>query len=85
MNFSQYKRAVGVIADRSEVELALNELKEAGFPLHSVSVIARNGNEELKNMDGIPMWNLIKENKSPLRDTIVHNIDEDPIENTFQV
>ena len=52
MNFSQYKRAVGVIADRSEVELALNELKEAGFPLHSVSVIARNGGEELKSIDG---------------------------------
>ena len=51
MTFTQYKRAVGVIADRREVELALNELKEAGFPLHSVSVIARNGTEELKSID----------------------------------
>ena len=52
MTFTQYKRAVGVIADRSEVELALKELDESGFPLHRVSVIARKGSEELKSIDG---------------------------------
>jgi hypothetical protein len=56
MTFVQYKRAVGVIPDRTDVELALRELKNAGFPLDKISVIARKGSEELKDIDGTPIY-----------------------------
>jgi hypothetical protein len=56
MTFVQYKRAVGVIPERTDVELALRELKKAGFPLDKISVIARKGSEEFKDIDGTPIY-----------------------------
>ena len=38
-----------------------------------------------RGLDGISMWNSLKHNKSSRRETIFHNIDEDPLEETFQV
>lgn len=35
-------------------------------------------------LDGISMWNSLKHNKTSRRETIFHNIDEDPLEETFQ-
>ncbi|MEA5507348.1 hypothetical protein VB735_30505 [Halotia wernerae UHCC 0503] len=56
MTFVQYKRAVGVIPNRTDVELALRELKKNGFPLDKISVIARQGSEEIKDIDGTPLY-----------------------------
>jgi hypothetical protein len=38
----QHRRAVGVFSTRREAEHALNELKNSGFPMDRVSVIARD-------------------------------------------
>jgi hypothetical protein len=56
MNFIQYKRAVGIISNRTDVELALQELKKAGFPLDKISVIVRKGSKELKDIDSTPIY-----------------------------
>lgn len=40
------QRGVGVFAKRSDVELALSELKAANFPMDKVSVVARNAEQE---------------------------------------
>ncbi|BAZ47879.1 hypothetical protein NIES4103_04830 [Nostoc sp. NIES-4103] len=42
------QRAVGVFAKRSDIELALSELKAANFPMNKVSVIVRNTEQEDK-------------------------------------
>ena len=51
MTVIQYKRDVSVIRDREDVELALQELKKAGFSLSKIYVIARRNSEELNNID----------------------------------
>ena len=38
-----------------------------------------------RGLDGMSMWNSLKHNKPSRRETIFHNIDEDPLEETFQV
>lgn len=38
-----HRRAVGVFTNRRDAELALEELRDSGFPMNSISVIARNG------------------------------------------
>ena len=38
-----------------------------------------------KDLDGVSMWDSISNNITSKRNTIVHNIDEDPIDNTLQV
>lgn len=38
------KRAIGVFSDRRNAEVALTELREAGFPLNQVSIIAKDRN-----------------------------------------
>ena len=48
MTFGQYKRAVCVISDRTDVETALKELKEVAFPLDRTLAIGRNDSDELK-------------------------------------
>lgn len=40
------KKAVGIFTKRTDVELALAELKAANYPMDKVSVIARNAEEE---------------------------------------
>ncbi|HAJ62100.1 MAG TPA: histidine kinase [Cyanobacteria bacterium UBA8543] len=42
MALSQQKRAVGVFSSRRDVEYALSELRDAGFPMAKVSVIAKD-------------------------------------------
>ena len=42
MNFSQLKQAMGVFPNRQEAEQALRQLKDTGFSLEKVSVIAEN-------------------------------------------
>merc|ERR1719342_1185595 len=37
-----------------------------------------------KDLDGVSMWDSISNNITSKRNTIVHNIDEDPIDNTLQ-
>lgn len=46
MTLEKERRSVGVFAKRSDAELALQELKAANFPMHKVSVIARNAQEQ---------------------------------------
>jgi hypothetical protein len=46
------KRAIGVFAKRSDVELALHELKNANFPMNKVSVIARDA-EQVEEIAGV--------------------------------
>jgi DNA-binding transcriptional MerR regulator len=38
------KRAIGVFSHRQDAEAALTELRDAGFPLNQVSIIAKNAN-----------------------------------------
>ncbi|MFM2314072.1 MAG: hypothetical protein RLZZ04_3348 [Cyanobacteriota bacterium] len=40
------KRSVGVFSTRRKAELALEELRDSGFSMDKVSVIARNGDQE---------------------------------------
>lgn len=42
MIFSQLKQAMGVFPNRQEAEQALRQLKDTGFSLEKVSVIAEN-------------------------------------------
>lgn len=45
MALSQHKRAVGVFANRRDAEQALHELRDSGFSMDKVSVIARNADK----------------------------------------
>jgi len=45
MALGVHKRAVGVFSTPSEAEYALQELKEAGFPMSKISVIAKDTQE----------------------------------------
>jgi hypothetical protein len=51
MTVSQYRRAVGVFRTRQEAEHALTELRNSGFPMDRVSVIARDA-ERRDNIAG---------------------------------
>ena len=42
MALGQHKRAVGVFPTRDEAEHALNELRDSGFPMDRISVVARD-------------------------------------------
>ncbi|MBE9035760.1 general stress protein [aff. Roholtiella sp. LEGE 12411] len=57
MTLEKERRSVGIFARRSDAELALQELKATNFPMHKVSVIARNA-EEQSNIAGVE----VKEN-----------------------
>jgi uncharacterized protein (TIGR02271 family) len=50
---TQYKRAVGIFSSRQEAEDALLELKDAGFPMAQVSVVAKDAdrNDQLAGAD----------------------------------
>lgn len=53
MATQQYKRAVGVFRGRREAENALNALRDSGFAMDQVSVLAKNAdrNEEIAGVD----------------------------------
>ncbi len=42
MALGEHKRAVGAFPNRNDIEYALRELRDAGFDMNKVSVIARN-------------------------------------------
>lgn len=42
MSLGQGKRAIGIFPNRQDTESALNELKNSDFPMHKVSVVARD-------------------------------------------
>ncbi|MGH8001918.1 MAG: general stress protein [Brasilonema sp.] len=44
MALGKHKRAVGVFPSRREAEYALTELRDAGFPMNKVSIIAKDAN-----------------------------------------
>ncbi|MEH2385710.1 MAG: hypothetical protein V7K14_07950 [Nostoc sp.] len=46
MTLEKERRTIGVFARCSDAELALQELKASNFPMHKVSVIARNAEEQ---------------------------------------
>lgn len=46
MTIGLYRRGIGVFSTEKDVELALSALKDAGFPMDKVSVIARDDNGE---------------------------------------
>lgn len=48
---NRYQRAIGVFHSRSETEKALNALKEAGFNMDLVSVIAKNSERDASVAD----------------------------------
>lgn len=43
---SRHRRVIGTFASRSDVEMALRELKDANYPMNKVSVIARDADRE---------------------------------------
>lgn len=53
MATQQYKRAVGVFRSRREAENALNSLRDLGFSMDRISVLAKNAdrNEEIAGVD----------------------------------
>jgi hypothetical protein len=53
MVVQQRKRAVGTFSSRKEAEAALNELKNSGFPMDRVSVLAKNSssNDQIAGAD----------------------------------
>ncbi|MEH1932604.1 MAG: hypothetical protein V7L14_02515 [Nostoc sp.] len=46
MTLEKERRTIGVFARCSDAQLALEELKASNFPMHKVSVIARNAEEQ---------------------------------------
>jgi hypothetical protein len=46
MDINRNRRAVGVFKTRREAELALHELKNSGFPMDRVSIIARDADKQ---------------------------------------
>ena len=53
MAIQQYKRAVGVFRSRPEAENALNSLRDSGFSMDRISVLAKNADrdEEMAGVD----------------------------------
>jgi hypothetical protein len=46
MVIAQTQRAIGVFSTRGEAEIALNEIRDAGFDMNKVSVIARHAEQD---------------------------------------
>lgn len=46
MALGQHKHAVGVFSRRQDAEQALHELQRSGFPMHKVSIIARDAERQ---------------------------------------
>ena len=46
MTIGNYRRGIGVFATKQNVEFALSELKDSGFPMDKVSVIAKDENSQ---------------------------------------
>jgi hypothetical protein len=42
MVLGNYRRAIGVFARRRDAEYALDELRASGFPMHNISVVAKD-------------------------------------------
>ena len=46
MALQQYKRAIGIFSSRRDAEQALSQLKNSGFPMDRVSILAQNANRD---------------------------------------
>lgn len=46
MALGEHKRAVGVFSSRSDAEYALTELRDAGFNMNQISIIARDADRD---------------------------------------
>lgn len=57
MATGKQKRAVGVFSSSQQAEQALNELRHSGFPMHQVSIVARDTAEQNKNIAGVDVKN----------------------------
>lgn len=52
MPLGNYRRAVGVFSKRRDAEYALDELRDSGFPMDRVSVVAKDpGHDNLSGVD----------------------------------
>lgn len=52
MAYSGYRRAIGTFPSQRDAELALHELRAAGFNMDKVSVIAENGSRNEQLVEG---------------------------------
>ncbi|MBD2001237.1 hypothetical protein H6G00_32370 [Leptolyngbya sp. FACHB-541] len=62
MTIGQYGRAIGVFSSRQDAEMALQELRDAGFNMDRVSIIARNakGKDQISDADMNPKEEQVK-------------------------
>jgi len=62
MTVGQYGRAIGVFSSRQDAEMALRELRDAGFNMDRVSVIARDekGKNQVSDADMNPKEEQVK-------------------------
>ena len=51
MSIGTYRRGIGVFSSKQTAEFALNELRDSGFPMDKVSVIAKDENETIQGTD----------------------------------
>lgn len=66
MNTNKLKRAIGTFATRSNAETALRELRDVGFNMDKISVIARNL-EPKENLSGAEVKPLANKPKVQLK------------------
>lgn len=57
------KRAVGIFSSRREAEDALHELRDSGFPMGRVSVIAKNA-DQLDSVAGVDVNDHVRDNQA---------------------
>jgi len=62
MTIGQYGRAIGVFSNRQDAEMALQELRDAGFNMDRVSIIARDekGKDQISDADMNPKEEQVK-------------------------
>lgn len=62
MTIGQYGRAIGVFSNRQDAEMALQELRDAGFNMDRVSIIARDakGKDQVSDADMNPKEEQVK-------------------------
>jgi uncharacterized membrane protein len=62
MTIGQYGRAIGVFSSRQDAEMALQELRDAGFNMDRVSIIARDakGKDQISDADMNPKEEQVK-------------------------
>ena len=59
----RHRRAVGVFSRRADAERALHELRDSGFPMNAVSVVAKD-DEGQGNIGGVDVHDRVDDNKA---------------------